>query len=145
MLTVYFDFVHCWFPILSKKRLFQDYQAKSPGLSLLLLCMKLVITPTDEPEAMDIYIAVKHYVVLLEISRNVSLRLLQSMILISLYEQAHAIFPAGYLTVGYMARLGIMMGLHSRKNAAQLMQPAATWTLREEERRAWWAVLIMDR
>lgn len=38
-----------------------------------------------------------------------------------------------------------MMGLHDRKNAAQLFQDTITWTAREEERRAWWAVICLDR
>ena len=74
-----------------------------------------------------------------------SLHILQATILIAVHGIGHCIYPAGYLTVGHCARIGIMFGLHDLKNATQLFKDPDTWTLREEERRTWWAVLLLDR
>jgi hypothetical protein len=75
----------------------------------------------------------------------ISLQLLQSAILIAIYEIGHGIYPAAYLSVGHAARLGNMMGLHDRKNATQLFKEAETWSQCEEERRTWWTVVMLDR
>jgi hypothetical protein len=145
LLAKYSTEIHSWFPMLSKKRLLQDISDNTSRISFLLLSLKLVTTVPECPEMLKWYVAAKVHITKLEVSRNISLRLLQSVILVALYELGHGIFPAGYLTVGYAARMGIMMGLHDRKGSAQLLKPSSTWTLREEERRAWWAIFLLDR
>lgn len=143
---------HDWLPMLSPKRIFQkvnDFSADADiGLSLLLLCMKLVseIPSTLGQAAISpLYCMAKDLYSRLENSSLISLQLLQSAILIAIYEIGHGIYPAAYLGVGHAARLGIMMGLHDRKNATQLFKEAATWSQCEEERRTWWTVVILDR
>ena len=75
----------------------------------------------------------------------ISLQLLRSAIIIAICEIGHGIYPAGYLSVGHAARLGFMIGLHDREKAPQLFKEAETWSQCEEERRTWWAVIILDR
>lgn len=145
-IQAYFLEIDPWLPLLSKKLLRQDIASTNSSTSLLLLCAKLLsLRPTAQMDLDASYLAAKRFASLLESSRNISLRLLQCHILLSLYELGHGIFPAAYLTVGHAARLGIMIGLHNRSHAAQLMQPSSTWTLREEERRVWWAIYILER
>ncbi|KAF4490277.1 oxidoreductase yusZ [Fusarium agapanthi] len=38
-----------------------------------------------------------------------------------------------------------MVGLHSQKDAQQLFVEPETWTLCEEQRRTWWAIVMLDR
>ncbi|KAF2798554.1 hypothetical protein K505DRAFT_357400 [Melanomma pulvis-pyrius CBS 109.77] len=149
----YFETIDGWFPFVSMKRLSQDIQASLPseaaGLALSLLCMKLA---TDNPQLNNIpaseselYRTARSYLNTIEEMSPVSLYVLQSLVLIALYEIGHGIFPAAYLTVGRAARLGILMGIHERKNSTQLFTVPKTWTYWEEERRTWWAVMILER
>ncbi len=74
-----------------------------------------------------------------------SLYVFQSLILIAIYEVGHGIFPAAYLTLGRAARLGKLRGVHDRKNTTQFFRTPPTSTYWEEERRTWWATLILER
>jgi hypothetical protein len=51
----------------------------------------------------------------------------------------------GFSVQGAHPDWGLIMGLHDRKHAPQLFKEPDTWTLREEERRTWWAAIILDR
>lgn len=147
----YFSGPHQWMPFLSQKRLAQNL-ARAPlefntGVAMLLLCMKLLSEPlqSDElPEKLR-YQMTKQYLASVESSGSLSLLLVQSMILIALYELGHAIHPAAYLRVGRAARLGYLLGLHDRDHATQMFKAPDTWTLCEEERRTWWAIIVLDR
>ncbi|KAH6900634.1 hypothetical protein B0T10DRAFT_600897 [Thelonectria olida] len=147
---LYFNSIDTWFPFISKKRLHQSIQANLPtetaSLALLLLCTKLV-SETPQLSATDskLYKAVKAYVVTVEELSPSSLHLFQSLVLVALYELGHGIFPAAYLTVGRAARLGILRGVHDRKNVTQLFKTPPSWTYWEEERRTWWAASILER
>ncbi|KAF2098743.1 hypothetical protein NA57DRAFT_56389 [Rhizodiscina lignyota] len=148
----YFSGTHSWLPVLIKKRINHQLQSfdssNNASLALLLLCMKLVADgplEAEKPSATPTYLLAREFWKALENASVITLHLLQSVVLIALYEMGHGIFPAGYLTVGHAARIGILMGLHDRRNAAQLFIQSETWTLREEERRTWWAVIILDR
>ncbi|KAK2757578.1 hypothetical protein FQN54_004547 [Arachnomyces sp. PD_36] len=144
--------VQSWLPMISKKRLFERVAAFNEttdiGLSLLLLCMKLVSEAPFDGEhaaASSLYCMVKEFYFRVETAGAISLQLLQSAILISVYELGHALYPAAYLSVSNAERLGTMMGYHDRKNTPQLFKDADTWTEREEERRSWWAIVILER
>ncbi|TVY31880.1 hypothetical protein LOCC1_G008317 [Lachnellula occidentalis] len=142
---------HTWLPILSQKRISEKVDkfsaATDAGLALLLLCMKLVSqlpSELEHPALSPLYCLAKGSLSRMEHAGLISLQLLQSAILIAVYEMGHAIYPASYLSISHAARLGIMMGFHC-KYAAQLFKDPETWTYREEERRAWWAIVILDR
>ncbi|KAI8964609.1 hypothetical protein F5Y11DRAFT_355485 [Daldinia sp. FL1419] len=146
----YFSTVHRWLPILSRKRT-RRYIAgneSKPNSQLILLGMELVSEPLPgqvSARANLLYREVLETLLKVESSYLPSLQLLQSVLLISVYEFGHGIYPAAYLRVGHAARLCAMMGFHDRKNSSQMFKDAITWTSREEERRAWWAVFCLDR
>jgi hypothetical protein len=135
--------------MISRKRLVFELNAQSPDdacLMLLVLCIKLCIMDTEHPpKELPLYAVARSLCSAAETGGFVSLRLLQSLVLLAVYELSHAIYPAAFLTLGRAARLGMLMGFHDRKAAQQLFKPAETWTLREEQRRTWWAIFILDR
>ncbi|KAE8450385.1 hypothetical protein EG329_006459 [Mollisiaceae sp. DMI_Dod_QoI] len=148
----FFRATYGWIPIISKKRIYRDLHtfdpATSSSLALLLLCMKLVTeVPLDgvDQSTTPLYLITQQFYSKVESTSQISLHALQSTILLAVFEIGHGILPTGYLRIGHAARLGALMGFHDRRNAAQLFKPSETWTLREEERRTWWAIVILDR
>jgi hypothetical protein len=79
-----------------------------------------------------------------ECEGTIDLGLVQALILLALYEFGHGIYPGAYLTIGRAVRLATMIGLQSERYAKKLFVGPGTWTLCEEQRRAWWAILILD-
>jgi hypothetical protein len=118
--------------------------------TLLLFCMKLCTQTKQDlsaanPLETDFYNVAKQCCFYAESGGFISLSLVQSLVLLAVYELGHAIYPAAYLTIGRASRLAGVIGLHSRKHARQLFINPDTWTLREEQRRTWWAVFVLDR
>ncbi|KAI1874338.1 uncharacterized protein JN550_002917 [Neoarthrinium moseri] len=147
----YFSSIHAWLPLLSPKvvrRIVQEETFRGDANhALLLMCIKLISQQRSKagPVTDNIYSLVKELIMKLEITALPSLILLQSIILISTYESMQGIFPSAFYSVGHAVRLGTMMGLHDREHALQLFKDPGTWTRREEQRRAWWSVLLLDR
>lgn len=144
----YLATVQTWFPIVSKKRLLrpetENPSSTSDGCGpLLLLAMKLcVVGRRDSP----IYHVVRSLCAAAETAGVVSLRLVQALILLALFEVAHAIYPGAYLTTGRVARLAALMGMQAGgQEVPRPFRNFDTWTLREEHVRARWAIVILDR
>ncbi|KAL0939844.1 fungal specific transcription factor [Colletotrichum truncatum] len=148
--NAYFSSIDPWFPFVSRKKLRQDLEiGLSADLALLLLSMKLVMEPDAGTYLVAIesptYEAVRRYISTLETVLPMTMRFFQSLVLMATYEIGHGIFPAAYLTVGRAARLGLLRGVHDRNHTTQLFQTPPTWTHWEEERRTWWATIILER
>lgn len=148
--TQYFSSIDNWCRALSRKRILQKLAVFNPStdasFALLLLCMKLVVQEPSSGESVTrLYQSACHFASFLEHAPTLSLELLQARILITVYELGHGIYPAAYLSTGHLVRMGQMMGFHDRKHAAQLFRTPQIWTVREEERRAWWGIFILDR
>ncbi|KIW62439.1 hypothetical protein PV04_10612 [Phialophora macrospora] len=148
---LYFAGAHRWFPILSKKRLTQSLASSptelNPAVALLLLGMKLLTEPLrscDAPET-PLYQLTRQYISATENAGALNLLLVQTIVLTAIYELGHGIHPAAYLSVSRAAQIGHLLGLHDKDHASQMFKPPDTWTLCEEERRTWWAVVILDR
>ncbi|KAI6807940.1 hypothetical protein KC332_g13203 [Hortaea werneckii] len=150
MIENFFSSVHTYFPIVSKIRLYQHLAnpLHEPGaeVALLFMAMKLVSTelPEGSPPQTQVYQDVKSFYTYMEAQNGFSIQMLQGLLLISLYEYGHGIYPAAYLSIGNAARLGHAMGLHAR-DVPQMLPRCTTWTEQEERRRVWWGVLILDR
>jgi hypothetical protein len=146
---LYFSIVQSWAPFLSRKRVNHratHFEANDDrSFSLLLLCMKLVCSDPGQDGRIELYWKAKQFTASLEQSCDISFSLLQSLILISLYEIWHGICPAGYLTTSHAARLGYVFGLHGKKGAPRLSELPNTMSGREEERRAWWTIVMLDK
>ncbi|KAF7626637.1 fungal-specific transcription factor domain-containing protein [Aspergillus flavus] len=146
---VFFNSVQTFFPIVSKLRLYQQLsnadRRDDPDLGLLFIAMQLHTRSCSEVESGDLYRSAKACYVYIESSNVFSVKVLQALLLIALYEISNAIYPAAYLTVGHCARLGHAMGIHQRSDSPQMFHRVGTFVELEERRRTWWAVIILDR
>lgn len=109
---------------------------------LLLACIRLVTEPLPEGDrANKQYLAVKMTFLNTEINGVLSVRLLQALLLLLLYEYGHGIYPCAYMTLGactrYLAALRIETGPCS-------VTPSG-WIDIESRRRLWWSVYVMER
>ncbi|KAF7556350.1 hypothetical protein G7046_g6322 [Stylonectria norvegica] len=140
-----------WMPIVSRSHylaaMMSPLSLRRRAFSLLALCMKLCCLSTKEGiKKVKLYRLVKKFYSEVEGTEDLSLQVLQAGILISVFEIGDAIYPAAYLSIGSCARYGLLMGLD--KDMLQKMgadSRTTSWLEVEEKRRAWWAILILDR
>lgn len=95
-----------------------------PDLALLFLCMKLITSrPQDGIESSQnpVYLSVKRFIALLEMSGAATLMILQANILIMWYEYGQAIYPAAWMTAGWCVRYGNLLGISGQSQATQLL------------------------
>lgn len=143
--SCFFDTVQNWMPIISKKRFYNQYisSVSRPEFALLLLCVKLTTeVPTDDPQTMT-YIAAKQFYLEVETAGILSIHALQAGVLLALYELAHGIHPSAYLSIGACAMYSYALGINL--DAAAPINRPLTRIEKEETRRVWWAVFILDR
>lgn len=152
----FFDSIHWWMPIISKRGFFahllNPLSQRRSELSLLIICMQLYCEPDLSPGTgtLDVnafYHHAKRLHFEMEASGVLSLRVLQAGILIALYELGQAIYPAAYLTVGSCARYATAIGVDKLRDDETSSSYGNTRTLSEveERRRAWWTILFLDR
>lgn len=98
-------------PIISKKRidLGIPFQAGGPDLAMLFLAMKLVTTRPESTE--NLYETTRAFLRTLEANNFISIRYLQAMVLVALYEYSHSLYPAAWMTVGACSRYADIIGL----------------------------------
>ncbi|KAK3330173.1 hypothetical protein B0H66DRAFT_48327 [Apodospora peruviana] len=149
--ALYFDSVHPWFPIISRKRMSigTSLWEGGPDLAMLFLAMKLITSPVVgaiPPADSPLYTASKRFLALLESSGALSLLHLQAMVLVTLYEMGHGIYPPAWVSVAMCARYVDLVGIPSFKESSTMLGSVqTTWTELEERRRVWWGVYILDR
>jgi hypothetical protein len=152
----FFDSIHWWMPVISKKGFFahllNPLSQRRSELSLLIICMQLCCEPdlssaTGMVDAKTLYQNAKRLHFEMEASGVFSLRVLQAGILIALYELGQAIYPAAYLTVGACARYATAIGVDQLRDDDTSDGYGISRTLCEveERRRAWWIILFLDR
>lgn len=108
--------------------------------------MRLVqISDRNSSPENALYDQVKRCSTLIERSGVVTVKLLQSNLLLAFYEFSHAIHPAAYFTIRHSASIGLALGIQSRSPPFQVLAPATSWCELEERRRTWWGVIILDR
>jgi hypothetical protein len=149
MAISFFTNIHPWMPLISKisfyNHLINPLSPPREDATLLLLSIRLITwvpSGSMDPHT-PAYIATKGFFRELETASTFSIRMVQSGILIALYELGHCIYPAAYLSVGLCARYAVALGFDQdvkRDNVTSL-----PWDKLEERRRVWWAILILDR
>lgn len=112
---------------------------------LLLSCIKILCQPIEgdaRGHSNPQYLAIKTAFVSAEVNGVLSVRLLQALVVLLIYEFSHGIYPSTYFTLGtctrYLAALGINRpSLPSEK--------PIDWIDTETRRRLWWAIYTMER
>lgn len=90
-----------------------------------------------------IHSMLKHHLIRLEQAGSLSITILQSMILLAVYELGHGIYPAAYFTIGSCARYAVALGLDN--DILAWNHSDSGWGAMEEKHRAWWAIVILER
>ncbi|KAK5064749.1 hypothetical protein LTR84_000583 [Exophiala bonariae] len=148
----YFTWIHLWMPIVSKakwKRITGPLARPNCDVKLLLFAMKVLLwTPPDQvalrnPRHQD-YLLLKHHLSRAQDAGVLSLELLQTWILVTIYEYSHAIYPAAYVSIGVCFRYSLALGINKQRRN-EMDTASTTSDATEERRRVWWSVVILDR
>ena len=148
----FFDTVHKWMPFISKKRFFENLlnplSQPRADVTILVFCMKLVMwlpsesTCGKEPRN-SAYLFAKRTLLEAEVAGMLTLQLLQSWLLVTIYELGHAIYPSAYISIATCARYGSLLDL--KRDRSMIFRDSTTWIELEERRRTWWTVVVLDR
>ncbi|KAL7934932.1 fungal-specific transcription factor domain-containing protein [Trichoderma chlorosporum] len=149
----YFSSVHERLPILSESRFHENlprlFVPSGIDFTILCLCMKLIHqnplqhTTGTKDAASSHYFVAKSSIGFLEAAGFETLNVVQSRLLLALYEIGHMIYPAASISNGSCARMARNAGL---SRDSWLSQEAAGGIANPEERkRTWWAVHNLDR
>ncbi|EHK39475.1 hypothetical protein TRIATDRAFT_323033 [Trichoderma atroviride IMI 206040] len=154
----FFNTIHAWLPMVSRKRFYEDLRIHSENLSasadlaFLLLGMKLMtwqplseddVSPVKQTARTATYIETKRFGFELEASGMFSLRVLQGLLLVAFYEVGHAIYPAAFMSIAACVRYAHALGIHP--GGLQRLKLPLTWVEEEERKRVWWAAFLLDR
>ena len=142
----FFDSLHPFVPFISKKLFYERHlnplARPRTDTSLLCLCMKLFSESNHGPQT-QVYVSAKHFIVEIEVAGTFTLQILQARLLIAIYELGHGIYPSAYLSIVACAARGIALDLE--KELKDDTTSEFTWVEREERRRVWWAIIILER
>ncbi|KEF60502.1 uncharacterized protein A1O9_02063, partial [Exophiala aquamarina CBS 119918] len=147
----YFSWIHLWMPIVSKskwKRLTGPLARPTPDVKLLLFAMKVLLwTPSGEAKSRQPrhreYTVLKEHLAEAEAVGIMTLELLQAWILTTIYEYAHGVYPAPYISIGTCFRYSLALGLNRKDKTVNPITIASD--AQEERRRVWWSIIILDR
>jgi hypothetical protein len=152
VISCYFNGTNTWFTIVEKTTLeAQVDNLWTPGypsaeIALLILSMLLVVRMPSEPEAeMDdgLYQSVKTMCTFVESRLPWSTRLLQSRLLISLYELSQGLPQQAYLSVGSCVQITKEFGWHYRSYWSEERQQTLPAELKLSSL-LWWALVYVD-
>lgn len=143
----YYQLVHPWLPIISRKKLFDTLI--NPLLPLrvdsvfLVLCMALLTSSEEDTTPCGpAYRAAKGLFMETQMAGITSLETLQGCILLTTYEYGHAIYPSAHTMIGVVVQLAQSLGMGW--DMPRLASPG-DWIDQEEERRTWRATYLLDR
>jgi len=149
----YFQGIHRWFPIISRRR-FHNHLVNSPAsptadLSILLLSICLITYYPSQTSAQladqeSLYLTARMLFAHVQAFIPASTHLIQAGILISVYEYAHGRRDAAYISIGTCARMAYATGIHKVKPAPGFHDNEACLAA-EEERNVWWGIVICER
>lgn len=154
VVSAYHQRIEPWFPIASKlqARLRPTWDDTSLdvvllGLSIILLATSPSSTTKSEgntSELETLYLQTKSSLALAEGFGFNSLPIVQSRILITLFEVSHGFCPAAYISIGATLRAADALEAHLRGNALQphCSDEAASY---EETILTWCGILVLDR
>jgi hypothetical protein len=153
MTTKFFHSVHSYLAFIHQPRFEKRVEASKvradAEISVLLLSMKLVAEPLNyaqsgaDPRQNPVYFAAKHLHKLVHRSKGPSLDLVQSGILLCLYEHNAALSDTAYKTLGDCTNMSRLIGLNASNVKTEFGVPHMA-AYQEECRRTYWALISMD-
>lgn len=148
--SAFFIGTHQRISVISKRRFDKNLESMTarPRADFAALCLSILLIqqmPLGRMTNMQssLYFNVKNLITLLETTNSLSLDLIHCRVLVAFYEMGHGLHTAAYISVAACARVSRALGLH-RKRWRNLDAEVDSLIL-EEEKRVWWAVVIMDR
>jgi hypothetical protein len=155
-LSAYCRKIEPWFPIVSISRL----RSRIPRtwdeapLEVALLCLSIILVTTTPPcspedevdpsEFKSLYLYTKSSITSTEGLGLNSFLIVQSRILVTLFEVAHGFYPAAYISIGTTVRAADALEIHPGVDAlpSHSLDDEAQ---REERVLTWCGILILDR
>ncbi|KAL6901142.1 fungal-specific transcription factor domain-containing protein [Trichoderma evansii] len=151
--NAYFSSIHYRLPIISESRFYENWSRlftpSGIDFTILCLCMKLIYkSPSQQAVGQtdtvsSHYITAKSSIGFLEAAGFDTINVIQSRLLLVLYEIGHGIYPAASVSIGSCARLARNAGLV--RNSWHCQETTVTTADAEERKRTWWAVHNIDR
>ncbi len=149
----YFKTVHKWLPVISKQRTYSSLaqlsQKPQAEFALVLLSIFVIIQnppkdPIERQKQNSIYLVLKclHSQVISLLP--ISLDILQSSLLIAVYEYGHSLRQASYFSMGVCMRAATALELPEKKNPCAKTN-CEDWTRAEQEFSLWWCCIIVDK
>ena len=138
----YFRVFHPWLPIVSPLLADEHDVPHTADTSVLFLAM---CTITQHPVSDDTYLATRMLFAQGQLAVCASLRLVQALLLITVYEYARGWSRAARLTIAYCASMACELGLdHCRVRDAATQD---SWWRAEavESWNTWWGIVIVER
>jgi hypothetical protein len=146
----FFTRTHQRIPAISKLRFDRNLQplTNRPRADFTALCLCILLVQQTSLGKMtnmqsSLYFKVKNLISLLETTTPLSLDLLHCRVLVNFYEIGHGLHTAAYISVAACARAARAPGLHKKRWRKLDSEPDRLAL--EKEKRAWWAVVIMER
>ncbi|KAH8817451.1 hypothetical protein F5884DRAFT_250613 [Xylogone sp. PMI_703] len=146
----YFRTIHIWMPVIAKERFYRrlpdSWITPHADFIVLLLCIHFISqNPSEEGEVKSsLYAMIKSLISLLESAGYLSVEVVQSRLLMSIFEMSHGIHPAASISIAACARIGDALSLNKKWRQAIPNDPI-TRASAEDERCVWWATIIVDR
>ncbi|KAH8819837.1 hypothetical protein F5884DRAFT_892822 [Xylogone sp. PMI_703] len=149
IVAIYSSTLKPWFPIISESRLSSRLSDTWDNMSvdLILLSVTIVLLSTipdhgDKDDLMSLYLSIKGWIGLAEGVGHSSLQIAQARLFTTLFETAHGLYPAAYISIAATARtLEVLVASEEQDFSS------AKFTEEEkmEQRITWCGVLIVDR
>lgn len=90
------------------------------------------------------YFAVKSVFQDAEHTGILSIEHLQALVLVTVYELGHGIYPAAYFSISTCVRYGMTLGI-DKQRVQDIAFSSYDFEELEERRRIWWVIYILDR
>ncbi|KAK9320413.1 fungal-specific transcription factor domain-containing protein [Lipomyces orientalis] len=153
IVAAHYRAIHPWLPVIHERnfrwRISQLRQNPHAETALLLLAMCMMRQTSASNKANDdmqshLYHLFKYLFSFLQLVRSPSLELLQSGLLLSVFELGASLLNAASLSIGICARLGYALGVSVDPfHIDDLDFPE--WVELEERRRVWLGIYMLDR
>lgn len=152
---IYFDSIHDFLPIISRERIdkrTQEAESFQPNGGFMILILSILLL-TEEPvngfvasgtfSPPELYRICKYHYSLFSSLKEPCVELIQSGLLIALYEHAHCLGSQAYLTIGTCARMAGAIGLPAP--TSDISQSSEMTTCSEEAINILLGIYILDK